>query len=353
QLSLVAFAAAKAGVEGHPVAALLLRQLLQQQPHDQEQQQLHDQQQQQQQQQQHAVEQIGLSGLLRCIWAAATCEAQLDRLFKQAEGRLLAAAHSFDARQTATVLWAISRCIRPHRRRCGQAAAAPLRLSAAAAAAAPAPAAAAAAGDKEEPWVPPTALLEALQQRVEATFARMSNQGLCNSILALAATLGRSSEKRKSLFFLEESYQLRIARRLYSFQGEDMAALATALALTCGAPLLQQRLLYAAADAAETFSATQLAQILYCFGLLRGSSHLFASLQFCVLERLQQFSVPELCDVLWAYAIARFHDANFWAKPSGLCSLRSTLQTLQSMWLPLCSHWAITPSYGLMPRGTS
>ena len=44
------------------------------------------------------------------------------------------------------------------------------------------------------------------------------------------------------------------------------ASQASAIALVRGAPLLQQRLLYAAADAAETFSATQLSQVLYAFG---------------------------------------------------------------------------------------
>lgn len=41
---------------------------------------------------------------------------------------------------------------------------------------------------------------------------------------------------------------------------------ATALALTRGAPLLQQRLLHAVAESGDSFNATQLAKIIYAFG---------------------------------------------------------------------------------------
>ncbi|OEH75561.1 hypothetical protein cyc_08511 [Cyclospora cayetanensis] len=346
ELSLVAFAAAKVGGPGNNLAALVLEQLLKLlESHPEKLREL-----------------LSLSGLLRCIWAGATSKAALDPLMRHAEGVLLAAAKTLDARQTATLLWAVNRCMHhPGRRKAW-----------------PPSGRSISATGVSETWTAPVRLLEALHDRSRETFHAMSNQGeqreevskgqlrsyygtvrghrgrcgvsrntggrkgggsvvgckgssghalwqkvrrneqsdgysrLCNSLLALAAMLGRS-EKRHTLFFLEGKMQQHIARRLVGFQPEDLAALASTLALTRGgAPLLQQRLLHVAAEAADTFNATQLSQIVYAFGLLRGSAHLFASLQFPVLERLQQFSVPELCDVVWSFAVARFHEPTFW-----------------------------------------
>ncbi|KAL8433626.1 hypothetical protein ACSSS7_003772 [Eimeria intestinalis] len=47
-----------------------------------------------------------------------------------------------------------------------------------------------------------------------------------------------------------------------------MHACATALSLVRGAPLLQQRVLHAAADTGDACNATQLALIIYAFGKL-------------------------------------------------------------------------------------
>ncbi|XP_026192989.1 uncharacterized protein LOC34624222 [Cyclospora cayetanensis] len=286
ELSLVAFAAAKVGGPGNNLAALVLEQLLK------------------------------------------LLESHPEKLREllSLSGVLLAAAKTLDARQTATLLWAVNRCMHhPGRRkawppsgrgkRCQRGnSGAIMGLSGGIAA---------------------VAAFPETQEEEKGTAGPFGFEcccaGLCNSLLALAAMLGRS-EKRHTLFFLEGKMQQHIARRLVGFQPEDLAALASTLALTRGgAPLLQQRLLHVAAEAADTFNATQLSQIVYAFGLLRGSAHLFASLQFPVLERLQQFSVPELCDVVWSFAVARFHEPTFWEKPFGRCNWRSIHQTLRNL----------------------